>query len=47
MSLKYDDLANLIDRRIAGSLERIEERLDFDLVLKLNLRREIEWLREP
>lgn len=47
MTLEYDDLTNLIDRRIADSLERIEDRLDFNVIQQLDLRREIEWLREP
>lgn len=47
MMIEYDDLTNLIDRRIADSLERIEGRLDFDVIQQLDLRREVEWLREP
>lgn len=46
-TLDYGDLVTLIDRRISDSLERIEDRLDWDVIQQLELRREIEWLREP
>lgn len=41
----YDELARMIDLKIAASLERIADKLDFEpwVIVK----EEIEWLRMP
>lgn len=45
MDMDYDELSRMIDLRIADSLERIAEQLEFEswVIVK----GEIEWLRMP
>ncbi|QOC59388.1 hypothetical protein SEA_LIFES_62 [Microbacterium phage Lifes] len=43
MDLEYDELSRMIDNRIADSLERIADRLEFDAWVIV--KNEVEWLR--
>jgi hypothetical protein len=45
MDLEYDELSRMIDLKIAASLERIADQLEFEAWVIVKT--EIDWLRAP